>query len=123
MSKTRTWLDGYLRAWKTKHDDDVRATFTDDAEYWFHPYDSDQVRGIDAILAMWGDEEPAEPVIDLDVLIENDDLGIITGTVDYPGHTRYSNMWEVHFGPDGRATKFVEWYMSPKDAAPSDGAS
>ncbi|MBN9200529.1 nuclear transport factor 2 family protein [Microbacterium aurantiacum] len=114
MTTASDWLNGYIRAWESQSDDDVRALFTDDAEYWFRPDDDDPVIGIDAILEMWREPEPSEPVHDLAVLIEDDRLGIITGTVDYPGHETYSNMWEVWFAPDGRAKKFVEWFMTPR---------
>lgn len=120
MSQTRQWLDGYIRAWRSKSADDVRAIFTDDAEYWFRPDDPDPVRGIDAIVEMWSEPEPTEPDHDLEVLIENDQLGIVTGHVDYPGHQRYSNLWEVHFAPDGRAARFVEWFMIPRKAEAHD---
>lgn len=114
MSKTRNWLDGYVRAWKSKDPADVRALFTADAEYWFRPDDDGPVRGADAIVRMWVEgSEPTEPVFELDVLVEDDRVGIITGWVDYPGHERYRNLWEVHFGDDGRARRFVEWYMTP----------
>lgn len=116
MTKASEWLDGYIRAWASKDDADVRAIFTDDAEYWFRPDDDDPVVGIDAIVEMWGDPEPSEPVHDLGVLIENDELGIIKGTVAYPGGQSYSNMWEVWFAPDGRAKKFVEWFMTPRSS-------
>ncbi|GAA2997790.1 nuclear transport factor 2 family protein [Microbacterium aurantiacum] len=114
MTTASDWLNGYIRAWESQSDDDVRALFTDDAEYWLRPDDDDPVIGIDAILEMWREPEPSEPVHDLAVLIEDDRLGIITGTVDYPGHETYSNMWEVWFAPDGRAKKFVEWFMTPR---------
>ena len=82
MSKTRSWLDGYVRAWKSKNPADVRAIFTDDAEYWFRPDDDSPVRGIDAIVRMWAEEsEPTEPVIDLDVLVEDEHVGVVTGSV------------------------------------------
>lgn len=116
MSQTSEWLDGYLRAWRSKADDDVRALFTDDAEYCFRPNDPDPARGIDAIIEMWGEDEPAQPEVDLEVLVENDDVGIITGRVNYPGHQSYSNLWEVHFASDGRAKRFVEWFMAPRKA-------
>ncbi|WP_336631071.1 MULTISPECIES: nuclear transport factor 2 family protein [unclassified Microbacterium] len=116
-STTQNWLDGYLRAWRTKDDADVRALFTDDAEYLFHPYETSPARGIDAVLTAWQDPEPTEAVADLHVLIEGDDIGIIRGTVDYPGHASYVNLWEVHFAADGRARRFVEWYLRVPDAA------
>jgi hypothetical protein len=118
MSRTTQWLDGYLRAWRSKEPEDVRAIFTDDAEYWFRPDDPAPARGIDAIVEMWGEDEPSDPESAFDVLIENDDLGIIKGHVSYPGHQSYSNLWEVHFAPDGRAHRFVEWFMTPRKAAP-----
>ncbi|WP_306231719.1 nuclear transport factor 2 family protein [Agrococcus beijingensis] len=117
MTPAERWLDGYLRAWASKDAADVRAIFTDDAEYWFRPDDPEPVRGIDAIVAMWGDDEPADPQPDLRVLIEDERLGIITGTVVYPGHESYSNLWEVHFAADGRAQRFVEWFMTPRKPA------
>ncbi len=120
MSRTSEWLDGYVRAWKSKSPDDVRAIFTDDAEYWFRPDDADPARGIDEIVAMWGEDEPSEPSFELDVLIENDDLGIVKGHVDYPGHQYYSNLWEVHFADDGRAKLFVEWFMTPRKSQSGD---
>jgi ketosteroid isomerase-like protein len=123
MSRASEWLDGYVRAWASKDPDAVHALFTEDGEYWFRPDDPHPVRGRDAIVAMWAEEdEPTEPVHDLRVLIENDEVGIITGRVDYPGHQLYMNMWEVHFADDGRATRFVEWFMTPR-RGDADGAS
>ena len=120
MTRTSDWLAGYEKAWRTKDPADVRAVFSDDAQYWFRPDDPDPVRGIDAIVAMWQEEdEPTEPEYALEVLIENDALGIVSGHVDYPGHQRYANLWEVHFAPDGRARRFVEWFMTPRqDTSP-----
>jgi hypothetical protein len=117
MSQTKKWLDGYIRAWRSKSAQDVRAIFTDDAEYWFRPDDAEPVRGIDAIVKMWGEPEAPDPQYDFEVLIEDERLGIITGHVDYPNHNSYTNLWEVHFAPDGRAQKFVEWFMTPRKAA------
>lgn len=114
MTKASDWLAGYIKAWDSKDEGDVRAIFADDAEYWFRPDDDDPVVGIDAIVEMWGEPEASDPTHDLAVLIESDEVGIIKGTVVYPGHASYSNLWEVWFAPDGRATKFVEWFMTPR---------
>lgn len=116
MTTTQNWLEGYLTAWRTKDAVDVRAIFAPDAEYWFHPYDAEPVRGIDAIVEAWMSPELTEAVPDLRVLVEGDDIGIIRGTVDYPGHASYVNLWEVHFAADGRARRFVEWYLRVPDA-------
>lgn len=111
MTRTSDWLDGYLRAWRTKDAADVRAIFTDDAEYFFHPYERDPVRGIDAIITAWQEPERTEAVADLAVLVEDARIGIVRGTVDYPGYASYVILWEVHLADDGRAERFVEWYL------------
>lgn len=113
MSQTQKWLDGYLRAWRSNDAAQVRAIFTDDAEYFFRPDDDKPARGIDAILAMWGRDEGTQPRADLQVLIEDEHLGIVTGTVDYGEGQSYSNLWVITFAPDGRARRYVEWYMTP----------
>ncbi len=63
------------------------------------------------------------------VLIEDERLGIIKGHVEYPGQQSYHNIWEVWFAPDGRAQRFVEWFMVPRkhiatlqDCQPEDQA-
>ena len=67
--------------------------------------------------------EPTQAVWDLAVLVESDGIGIIRGTVDYPGHASYVNLWEVHLAADGRATRFVEWYLTvPADIGDGVGA-
>lgn len=124
MTPAQRWLDGYIRAWETKEPADVRAIFADDAEYWFRPDDPSPLRGIDAIVEMWRTErEPTAPQHDLRVLIEDERLAIVTGTIAYPGHESYANLWEVHLAADGRARRFVEWYMTlAKPAADSPDA-
>lgn len=117
MSKTSEWVDGYVRAWKSKNADDVRAIFADDAEYWFRPDDPEPVIGLEAIVRMWlEEEEPADPQFEFEVLVEDERIGIVRGRTDYPGHQLYWNLWEVHFADDGRAARFVEWFMTPREA-------
>ncbi len=50
MTRASDWLNGYIKAWETKDGADVRAIFTDDAEYWFRPNDPTPEAGIDAIV-------------------------------------------------------------------------
>ena len=73
--------------------------------------------GIDAIVAMWDSDRGDDPEFDFEVLIEDDRLAIIKGHVNYPEGKHYSNIWEVWFAPDGRAQKFVEWWMLPHKRA------
>ena len=30
---------------------------------------------------------------------------------DYPADKLYDNLWVIRLAPDGRATRFTEWYM------------
>lgn len=110
MTHAQNWLQGYEKAWRTKDADDIRALFTEEAEYWTSPDDPAPLRGIDEIVPWWQQDEPAEPIWQLGVLIADAGLAIIRGWVDYPGHKKYVNLWEVHFAIDGRAFMFVEWY-------------
>lgn len=96
------------------------ALFTEEAEYFTRPY-LEPFRGADAIADWWiAEEEWSEPTFDGGVLVEGDApdgsgrVGVIRGRTDYPGHGIYSNLWEVHLADDGRARRFVEWYMLQK---------
>ncbi len=87
----------------------MRAIFTDDAEYWFHPGDPEPVRGIDAIVEMWlSEDEPdgcrARPRCARRGRAHRGH----PRRGPLPGHQHYFNMWEVHFADDGRARRFVE---------------
>lgn len=120
MTRTSDWVEGYARAWRSTDADDVRALFADDGEYWFRPNDAEPVRGIDAIVEMWiAEEEPSVPTFAFEVLVEDERVGVATGHVEYPGHETYANLWEIHFAPDGRARRFVEWFMTPRAETPS----
>jgi ketosteroid isomerase-like protein len=117
MSKTQNWVDGYIRAWKSKDPADLVALFTEDGEYWFRPEDPEPLRGLAEIQRMWVEsEEPSEPSYEFEVLVEDEKVGVAKGWVDYPGHQHYANIWEIHFADDGRATRFVEWFMTPRKA-------
>ena len=50
------WLDRYIDAWRTYDRDAIRALFTADAEYRYHPWD-EPVRGADAIADDWLDDK------------------------------------------------------------------
>ena len=37
---------------------------------------------------------------------------IITGRTEYPAEKDYDNLWVIRLAPDGRASRFTEWYMT-----------
>jgi ketosteroid isomerase-like protein len=48
----REWLERYFRAWVSNDATDVNALFTEDAIYWFDPFQAPR-RGRDAIVESW----------------------------------------------------------------------
>ena len=43
------WLDDYIAAWRSYDRGAIRALFTDDVAYAYHPYD-EPLRGADAVV-------------------------------------------------------------------------
>jgi len=48
----QAWLDSYVAAWLSYDEDDIRALFTEDIAYRYHPYD-DPIVGREAVVASW----------------------------------------------------------------------
>lgn len=112
ITDAERWLEGYLRAWQTNETDDIRAIFTDDAEYFTEPWVPPQ-RGLDTIVAAWLErrDEPGTWTFDGRVIAVDDRLVFIQGQTAYSAGTTYSNLWVVRLADDGRASSFTEWWM------------
>lgn len=112
ISTLTEWMRGYVRAWTSNDPDDIRALFTDDAEYFTAPF-LDPWRGLPAIVENWlGDrDEPGSWTFDWQVLTISGDIAVITGTTVYPAQATYSNLWVLRFATDGRCSSYTEWYM------------
>lgn len=110
------WLEGYRRAWESNEADDIRAIFTDDAEYSADPWNPPS-RGIDAIIQAWLDrlDEPGTWSFDGSVIAADGRLVFIQGETAYASGTTYSNLWVVRLAEDGRASSFTEWWMDQAD--------
>jgi ketosteroid isomerase-like protein len=108
-----SWIAGYLRAWESNAPDDIRALFTEDAEYRERPYSPPWV-GHEQILAGWleAKDEPGDAQFDWQPVVATPEIGVAQATTVYAksGDT-FSNLWLVRFAPDGRATAFTEWWM------------
>lgn len=113
----RRWIDGYVRAWNSNDETDIRALFTDDAEYRTDPW-RDAIAGADAIVAEWiARKDDAGSFT-----FEGDVEGIDGRTFFYAAVTRYatgtvySNLWVVRLDQGlGRAESFTEWWMDQSD--------
>jgi len=112
----RRWMSRYERAWASNDPDDIRALFTDDAEYrtapWREPW-----RGADGIVAGWIEhgDDPGTYTFSWDLLDASPSRYLVHGHTAYlDGATttaRYSNLWIIELVADGRARAFTEWWM------------
>ncbi len=111
--RLQDWLDAYARAWRTYDEAAIRALFSEDVTYAYHPYDEPE-RGLDAIVAAWlhDPDDPADWEAAYAPSLIDGRRAIATGETRYHGKGKlYSNLFELEFDDDGRCTRFVEWYM------------
>jgi hypothetical protein len=108
------WLDRYVEAWRTYDEGAIRALFSEDASYAYHPYDAEPERGHDAIVEAWlhDRDEPGSWEASYAPTLIAGDRAIATGETRYADGKVYSNLFELDFDADGRCTRFVEWYMT-----------
>jgi ketosteroid isomerase-like protein len=120
------WLEDYVAAWKSYDRDQIRALFSDDVEYRYHPYD-EPIRGADAIVESWlgeGDhagastpDEPGTYDAEYRTVAVDGDVAVATGTSSYsdtpggPVVRVYHNCYVMRFDPSGRCREFTEWFM------------
>jgi uncharacterized protein (TIGR02246 family) len=107
------WISRYRVAWESNAPDDIRALFTPDGEYLTGPSD-EPWRGHDEIVTKWLEsaDEPGQTSYEVvGVLAVEGDLGVVQLKVDYREGRLYDNIWLIELGDEGRARRFVEWYM------------
>lgn len=112
------WLDGYVDAWRTYDPEAIRALFSDDAEYRYHPWD-EPVRGRDAIAADWlaSPDAPATWQAEYLPWAIDGDRGVATGTSRYDdGVTQrvYRNVFLCRFDPSGQCREFTEVFAQER---------
>jgi ketosteroid isomerase-like protein len=108
------WVRRYERAWATNDPDDIRALFTSDGEYRFHPWDEPAV-GQDAIVEQWLDAQDSadDHTFTWSVVAVDGATAVVQGRTAYTDGDVYLNLWVIRFADDGRAASFTEWYMEP----------
>jgi hypothetical protein len=55
----QTWLDSYVAAWLSYDADEIRALFTEDIAYRYHPSE-DPIVGREAVVASWLGESDSD---------------------------------------------------------------
>jgi hypothetical protein len=110
------WIERYRRAWESNEADDIRALFTEDADYrtdpWTIPW-----HGQDAIVAGWLErqDDSGSSTFEWEPLVATDTISMIQGTTVYGNGPTYSNLWVIRLAEDGRAREFTEWWMDQSD--------
>ena len=111
------WMTAYRTAWESNERADIEALFSADATYFYEPFDQ-PIRGREAIVASWLERQDAPGTTEFTwhPLVVTDEIAIVQGETIYPS-IRYSNLWVIRLGTDGRATEFTEWWMDQSKPA------
>jgi ketosteroid isomerase-like protein len=112
----RDWVARYVHAWETNDPDDIRALFTEDADYYTAPH-REPWHGHDGIVSGWlgRKDDQGDWAFSSDVLAVAGDLAFVRGFTEYrTDEEDFSNLWVVRLTPDGRAAEFTEWWMEAR---------
>lgn len=107
------WLDRYVAAWRSYDREAIESLFTEDAEYWYHPFDPEPVVGAAAIADDWLAEadQPGSWEAEYAPYAVEGERAVATGKTTYADGRIFWNVWTLEFAEDGRCRRFVEWYM------------
>ncbi|HLY31611.1 MAG TPA: nuclear transport factor 2 family protein [Ktedonobacterales bacterium] len=119
-ASVQRWLDAYVQAWRTYDPAEISALFSEDAAYYYGPYD-EPVRGRDTIAQSWVEEGRRDPPGTYDAhyapLAIESDLAITNGRSRYfqadgtTLKTEFDNIFQLRFNDAGECVEFHEWYM------------
>ena len=118
------WLDKYVEAWRTYDPAQIGELFSEDALYFYSPWDEDSpIRGREAIVAEWGREPDASGSWEAHYapLVVEGNVAVAQGRTRYfrPDGSvdrQFNNIFVLHFDEAGRCERFTEWYMQPRSA-------
>jgi SnoaL-like protein len=110
----RRWLSAYERVWRADAVLELEGLFAADATYLNAPF-AEPYRGLDAIAAMWPEEDGAASTVDFEIVAVEGNVGVVRADVRYsrPRPQRFLDLWIVTLGRDGRAVAFEEWPFWP----------
>lgn len=121
----QVWLDKYVDAWRTYDPAQIADLFSEDALYYYSPWDEQNpLRGREAIVADWLREpNPAGSweAHYVPVAVEGN-VGVAQGRTRYFKPDRsvereFDNIFVMHFDDAERCVRFTEWYMQPRSAS------
>jgi hypothetical protein len=121
----QVWLDKYVDAWRTYDPAQIADLFSEDALYYYSPWDEQNpLRGREEIVADWLREpNPAGSweAHYVPVAVEGN-VGVAQGRTRYfkPDRSierQFDNIFVMQFDDAGRCVRFTEWYMQPRSAS------
>jgi hypothetical protein len=109
------WLDRYVDAWRSYDRDAIRALFSADATYRYHPWD-EPLRGADAIADDWlaDRDEPGTYQASYEPWAVDGARAVARGTSEYAdadGRRRYHNAFFLEFDEAGACRSFTELFI------------
>ncbi len=113
------WLENYVHAWKSNDPEAIGALFSEDAEYYYGPFD-EPVVGREAIVASWLEDhdEPGTYDATYEPLTVKENVAVANGRSRYysaPGSkmvvSEFDNIFVIRFDEHGHCVEFREWYM------------
>lgn len=116
------WLDKYVEAWRTYDPAQIRHLFSEDAVYFYSPFDEEShLRGREAIVDDWlkvPDAVGSWEAHYAPVAVEGN-VGVAQGRTRYfdaDGSVKrqFDNIFVIYFNDEGRCTRFTEWFMQPR---------
>jgi hypothetical protein len=102
------WVEKYLRAWETNATADIKALFTEDAEYHESPYSTDWI-GRDDIVEGWQsrwDWQQGGWTFEWNVAKVEGMTVTVMGIGHYTKLGDFDNQWTVTFDESGRSSRF-----------------
>ena len=106
-------MAGYLKAWRSNVPEDIRALFTEDAEYYTQAF-REPWRGIDAIIEGWigRDDQPGTWDFEHQWLAVEGDNGVLEGLTVYTERREsYANIWLIRLDEEGQCYEFRKWWV------------
>ena len=112
------WLRDYVEAWKRYDAQAIGDLFTEDARYFYGPYDA-PLEGRTAIVDSWlaNQDKPGTYTGEYHLLMSEGNRVVTNGRSIYfadDGKTpvrEYDNIFVLEFDDAGRCRLFREWYM------------
>lgn len=119
--KYETWIQRYLKAWKSNKPEDVEALFTEEATYLTQAF-REPWRGRENIVkewigrADWANEPKDQWTFEYHWLAIEGDTGVVDGLTTYTGRGEvYKNIWTIRLNDDGCCKEFREYWIRKSD--------